>query len=340
MDIKQLILAKIRQRGQIKSSVIVKQSGFSRGYINRFFQELVNEGRIIILGKANKTVYILAENKAVKHAKKQILEYNKALKNTSLNEDIILGDIKNQSGVFIDVPKNITDIVDFSFLEMLNNAIEHSQSKKILVKLKNKKETLDFWVIDYGVGIFNSIRKKFNLPDDLTAIEHLLKGKQTTNPEQHTGQGIFFTSKMASVFTIISGQKRLRFIKALDDIFIDNIKLFSGTKIFFSIKKDSKTLAKKIFDEFSNEEFEFSKTKILIKLSKNSQGLISRSEARRIMFGLDKFKEIVLDFRGVETIGQGFCDEIFRVWQNKYPEIKISYINANENVEFMARRIL
>jgi anti-sigma regulatory factor (Ser/Thr protein kinase) len=292
------------------------------------------------LGKANRAFYVFANQNSVDKIKKEITGFNNVFANKNLREDAILTDIKKQSGIFLSLPKNISDILDFAFLEMLNNAIGHSRSKEITIKFESKKDVLDFWIIDRGLGVFNSVRNKFDLPDDLTAIEHLLKGKQTTDPKHHTGQGIFFTSKLADVFTIISGRKRLRFIKSLDDVFIDDAKEFVGTKIFFSIKKDSKISAKKIFDAYSNEEFEFDKTKILIKLSKNSQGLVSRSEARRIMFGLDKFKEIVLDFKGVETAGQGFCDEVFRVWQNKYSRIKISYVNANENVEFMVRRAL
>lgn len=339
MDIKELIIAKIKEKGKIKSKEIVVQTRFSRAYVNRFFQELKNEGKIIELGRTKGAIYVLADGEAITKVKKNIIEFNETFVNKELNEDFILNKIKKQTGIFFDLTRNIIDIVDFAFVEMLNNAIEHSRSKDIMVKMETNADDINFWIIDNGVGVFNSVKKKFSISDDLFAIEHLLKGKQTTDPKQHSGQGIFFTSKLADVFTIISGRKRLRLIKELDDIFIDDIQEFSGTKIFFSMSRNSKTQAKKVFDEFSNEEFEFSKTKILIKLSKNSQGLISRSEARRIVFGLDKFKEIVLDFKGVETVGQGFCDEVFRVWQNKYPEIKISYINANENVEFMIKRV-
>ena len=53
---------------------------------------------------------------------------------------------------------------------------------------------------------------------------------------------------------------------------------------------------------------------------------------------MEKFSRIVLDFRGVETVGQGFVDEIFRVFQEKNPAIQISYRHANDNVLFMIKR--
>jgi len=58
------------------------------------------------------------------------------------------------------------------------------------------------------------------------------------------------------------------------------------------------------------------------------------------MIGLESFQDVLLDFEGVESIGQAFADEIFRVWQSNHPEIKITYINVNENVEFMIKRAL
>ena len=33
-----------------------------------------------------------------------------------------------------------------------------------------------------------------------------------------------------------------------------------------------------------------------------------------------------------------FADEVFRVFQNEHPKVKISYLNANADVEFMVKR--
>ena len=66
---------------------------------------------------------------------------------------------------------------------------------------------------------------------------------------------------------------------------------------------------------------------------------VSRSQARRILTGLDKFKRIVLDFEKVPNIGQAFADEIFRIFQNKHPNIVIEPVNVNETVNFMVRHV-
>ncbi len=78
---------------------------------------------------------------------------------------------------------------------------------------------------------------------------------------------------------------------------------------------------------------------IKVKLYTRGLGCISRSQARCILSGLEKFKTVILDFDKVPTVGQAFADEIFRVFQAKHPEISIKPINMNETVAFMIGRV-
>lgn len=341
MDIKAHILAKIQKQKQIKASDIIKETGFSRAYINRALRDLRDEGRIVLLGRANKAIYVVAEKEALLDAKRTILRYSKVWDNKNLNEDLVLENIKQETGIFLDLKNNIDNLASYAFLEMLNNAIEHSRSKKILVFFEKdiEENQIGFTVVDKGVGIFNNIRQKFNLPDNMAAIQELLKGKRTSAPERHSGQGIFFTSKMADAFLIKSSNKRVQFINTIEDVFISDIENEArGTEVHFIISLTSDKTTKEVFDKFGGQEdFEFSKTRIMIKLYKINKNLLSRSEARRVIFGLEQFKEITLDFAGVATVGQSFADEIFRVWHNSFPDKKIIYIHANENVEAMIK---
>ncbi len=67
---------------------------------------------------------------------------------------------------------------------------------------------------------------------------------------------------------------------------------------------------------------------------------MSRSKAKRVMSGVAKFKEVVLDFSGVERIGQAFANEIFRVYANAHPAVNVQYLNAAPAVERLIRRAL
>lgn len=338
MDIHKLILDMLDKKGEVKASEIVKATGFSRAYINRFFQKLRDEGKIILLGKANKARYVLATEQEVMRAKRDILNITRVLQNKNIFEDIVLRDIKEKTGIFLRISKNVSNILDYAFSEMLNNAIEHSQSKEIKITMQKEKNSILFEVIDKGIGIFNNIMQKRNLHSEMEAIQDLLKGKQSTAPQVHSGEGIFFTSKAAEILIIQSSHKKLIFNNLLQDIFIKDIKNIIGTKITFSISINSKKQLDYIFKQYTDDSFEFNKTRVTVRLYKMGSEYISRSQARRILSGLDKFKTIILDFKDVETIGQGFADEIFRVWKSQRPNISIISQNSNENINFMINR--
>ena len=339
MDIKSLILDKISQKKKIKVMDIVKSTGLSRAYINRFFKELREEGKIVLVGKTDRAVYVNADKDSVQRAKKDIMSFRKRLVNKNLSEDPILDSIKRETGIFFDLSDSLKKILDHAFTEMLNNAIEHSKSRNIHIIMKRLNGVIRFDIFDFGIGIFNNIMQKENLKNELEAIQDLLKGKQTTDPKYHTGEGIFFTSKIADNFVIESSKKKLFFNNMIDDLFIHDIKNTQGTKITFVIKENSHRSLKEVFDEYSGESFEFSKTKVAVKLYKmGSTFYVSRSQARRIMHDLDKFEEVILDFKHIGDIGQAFADQVFRVWHNQHPDVKITPIHTDENIDFMINR--
>lgn len=341
MHLKTLILEKISKEKQIKAAAIIKQTGFSRTYVNRALQELRDEGKMVLLGKNKGAIYVLANKASLKSAREDILYFHEEFRNENLSEEMVLKRIQDQTGIFLDLKDNVDNIFTYALLEMVNNAIEHSQSPIISILVERNDQDVSFVLRDIGVGIFNNIRKKLHLSNNLEAIQQLLKGKQTTNPESHTGQGIFFTSKMADAFMIESSGKKLRFLNVggINDVFLEDYKENVGTKINFTINLKSTNKSQEIFAKYTDKDtFEFSKTKVSVKMYEMGVDLLSRSEARRIMLGLEKFQDIELDFKDVKTVGQGFADEIFRVWQGARPKQRIKYINAVENVEFMIKR--
>lgn len=338
IDVKGLILNIVTEKGTVDAAEIITKTEFSRAYINRYFQELRREGKIVLIGKANKAHYILATKKNVEKTKKRIVSVHRIIQNTSLMEDQILQEIKQSSGIFAGVSENISHIFEYAFLEILNNAIEHSQSKTINLWM-DRNNDLYFCVVDKGIGIFNHILKKRGLANEYEVIQELLKGKLTTAPEAHSGEGIFFTSKVADKLIIKSSNKKLIYDNILNDIFVDRCKNIQGTEVEFLISNNSTKELQEIFQQYTGEEYEFSKTNVKIELYKSGATYISRSQARRVISGLEKFKEVVFDFKNVTTIGQGFADEVFRVWQNRYPKIKLIVQNSNENVQFMINHV-
>lgn len=55
---------------------------------------------------------------------------------------------------------------------------------------------------------------------------------------------------------------------------------------------------------------------------------------------VDRFKIVIFDFEGIDQIGQAFADELFRVFNNRHPEIQLYFIKAKPDVEHMIIRAL
>jgi anti-sigma regulatory factor (Ser/Thr protein kinase) len=338
MDIKKTILKRLQNQGRLTVADMVKATGFSRVYIHRFFQELKDEGKIQLIGRANLAHYILANLAAIDKSRKSIQEIHYILKNNNLQEDQVLEQVRKNTGILVNIQKNVSDVFNYAFTEMLNNAIEHSLSDRIDIKVERLGDSIHFTIGDRGIGIFRNIMSQKRLATSLEAIGDLIKGKQTTAPQAHSGEGIFFTSKVADRLMIKSDTKKLIFDNFIEDVVVADCAAVVGTKVFFSISLTSHRQLEDVFRSFSNDAFEFSKTQILVRLFQIGHEYVSRSQARRILVGLDAFETIVLDFAGINGVGQAFADEVFRVWQKRFPQKNIIVRNSNENIDFMIQR--
>src|SRR5215472_1244229 len=93
----------------------------------------------------------------------------------------------------------------YGFTEIMNNAIEHSAGTKVNVSVDRNAITTHMYIHDDGQGIFKKIQRELGLHNEHDAVLELKKGKLTTDPVHHSGEGIFFTSRMFDNFSIHSG---------------------------------------------------------------------------------------------------------------------------------------
>jgi hypothetical protein len=337
-DIKSIIQEKIKLKGHVASEEIARITGVSRQAAHKQLALLVKQKKLLKIGKTKKSYYIPYSREREQEIYTRRAPFRIRFKNENIQEDMVYNRIAMQSELVKTLPENSEGIFRYAFTEMFNNAIEHSESKYISTEINETDNSIYFKVNDTGIGVFNSIKKKYNLKDDYEAVQELLKGKKTTAPEKHSGEGIFFTSKIADCYEISGNKISLIIDNNVNDIFIKDITKRKGTSVFFQIKKNTRKKLSKIFAEFTDEQYRFSKTIVAVKLFKQGEEYISRSHARRILFDLEKFNTIILDFNKVKEIGQGFSDEIFRVFVKEYPNISIKVINASNAVSFMIAR--
>ncbi len=340
-NLKNLILQYIRKRGRFASAELMEKFDVSRQAVHRHLQAFLREGAIIRQGSSRRTAfYIFNSPEARTRTAAKAKSFSKRIKAKGTSEDRILADLQSQEGLLAGLSENALANLQYSFTEMLNNAIDHSGSTYIDTEISSGREVCSFTVRDTGVGVFANIMKRLSLASEMEAIEDLLKGKQTTQPDRHSGEGIFFTSKIADRFVLESHGKRLIVDNRLGDVFLEDIRFLKGTRVLFEIEADSKRKLADLFAEYTSEEFKFDRTKVTVKLFESGESYVSRSQAKRLLHSLERFKEVVLDFSDVVGVGQAFADEIFRVFHAEHPGIRIEPINMSENVEFMVRRAL
>jgi len=311
------------------ATILVEKFGFSRQRAHQYLRREIENGNIIRTGRTRWTRYFLAKGNHI--------EFIEKIK-SGLEEDKIWS--KYVKPLILSYPENIYRISAYGFTEIFNNAIDHSKGTTIFTDIKISDNTLVIRVMDNGVGIFNKIQHALKLDSIKESILHLSKGKFTTDPANHTGEGIFFTSRMFDSFSIFSSDMYYTFEN--EDWFLSpekNENFGEGTLIEMVISLDSKKSPGEVFGEYTDQEIGFGKTIVAVALSADPDDPhVSRSQAKRLLIGLEKFKTVVLDFKGVKSVGQAFVDEVFRVFNNEYPDIKIHYINADDEIDSMIKR--
>ena len=252
-----------------------------------------------------------------------------------LEEDVILR--KDILPFLSDVQENVQRIVQYCFTEMVNNVIDHSNADIMNVEVDLNALNIEILIRDNGIGIFNKIQKTLGLEDPKYAILELAKGKFTSDPERHSGEGIFFSSRLCDKFMILSGG--LFFSGHHEnDWLLENPDSVSGTAVSMVIAKNSHLNISDVFNEYADPDKQpgFYKTRIPVKLMEyEGELLLSRSQAKRLITRFDKFLEVILDFQGVTEIGQAFADEVFRVFRNTHPNVHLQPINCSPIVQRM-----
>lgn len=195
-------------------------------------------------------------------------------------------------------------------------------------------------ISDNGVGIFAKIANALQLPDMRQALFELSKGKFTTDPSKHSGEGVFFTSRMFDWFEINANNLEFHHDKKLtEDILHEAKGIFpEGTVVFMSISLDSTRTAADVYAQFTNapDDFDFSKTIVPMKLAQyGEEQLVSRSQAKRLIAKFDRFKKVVLNFDGVQEIGHAFADEVFRVYASQHPDVELIPEKMTKQIEGM-----
>jgi anti-sigma regulatory factor (Ser/Thr protein kinase) len=326
-EIERRLLELIFANGRDVAARAAAEFGLSRQAVNKHLRALVRAGTLIASGTTRSRKYELLQ-----------VEANRTFLIEGLAEhDVWEEFVRPYLAV---LPDNIRAICQYGVTEMVNNAIDHSGGREVRLILLLNPVRVQINVYDDGVGIFKKVKEAFNLERESDVMLELSKGKLTTDPSRHSGEGIFFTSRSFDQYSLYAGSLLFFHFPYNDDWLIERAEAIGGTWVNMEIDPTSPRVLAEVFELFAApDQYHFDVTHVPVKLAQlGEDSIVSRSQAKRLVTRFERFTRVVLNFAGVNTIGQAFADEVFRVFRTAHPEVEINWINANKNVERMISR--
>jgi anti-sigma regulatory factor (Ser/Thr protein kinase) len=232
-------------------------------------------------------------------------------------------------------------VLEYVCTELLNNIVDHSGATSADVAFDWNPNSVVFHIEDNGRGVFEVVQHAHGLTSLEDAALLLLKGKVTSDPLRHTGEGLFFSARACEWFCIQSSSLGLAIESPGGWMFETPNENVTGTRIRARVSRVRVPDMKRLFDEFCPQpELRFTRTLVQVRLLRDADGdLVSRSQGKRLVLGLDKFSSVTFDFAGVQRMQQGFADEVFRVWRTANPHIRIDVIHVAEDVDRMLKHV-
>ncbi len=247
--IREFILENVDRNPKDIVNITSETFSISRQAVNKHFRQLIEQKALIREGKAKSVRYFLHPQ----------AEWNAtfSLADNRAEDVIWRNEIKQKLG---QLPDNALAIWHHGFSEMFNNVVDHSEGTTVEINIKKTAYSTEMSIWDNGIGIFTKIKDAMGLLDERHAVVELTKGKLTTDPTRHTGEGIFFSSRMFDEYSILSGEVFLSHTYEKDeDWILQNSKYLNGTFITMKLKNNTARTTKEIFDKFSDDDYGFKK---------------------------------------------------------------------------------
>ena len=329
--IDQAILTEVGQRpGHNPTQAIQKNFAVSRETVRLHLNKLIKDGLIVAKGSGKGRTYVLSRPLTTDTVESKVdLRYEDLRRKgeDGAYDEFIEPNLQNLSN-----PGLLSRVRHVS-TEILNNVIDHSQATNVVIQLKLDAERLWLEINDDGLGVFRTIKDAFKLDTYFEAVGELAKGKRTRDVARHAGEGIFFSSRMANRFFLSANDLMYVYDTEKDDWSMQEGTHQPGSKLIFEFSRRDVRSPKDVFDRYTQDFCFMIHSPRLVSpytISLPQGEFPSRSEAKKILAGAEDFASIVIDFKNVQSIGQGFADEMFRVFPLKHPNMILEVRGANQ----------
>lgn len=319
------ILEKIDQGDGTVSKTVAETFSINQNTVHSYINELLKNG---IIERVKRGAYRLVKEKKVFYLTRD---------NGDLDSDTFAFHAFFEPYIK-ELSANIREIWAYTFSEMMNNVMDHSEAQNVELIIEQDYLNTTTMIVDDGIGIFEKIKTYFNLSSCDEAICELFKGKLTTDSKNHSGEGIFFSSKMMDDFFIVSSGKIFSNNKFDNSRVMDLSVNTKGTGVIMTLSNYTHKQTHEVFDLYADIDGGFTKTTLPLKNIFDASP-VSRSQAKRVCNRLEKFEEVVIDFEDIEWMGQGFAHQLFVVFQNEHPEVRLVPIHMNESIGKMYRHV-
>jgi anti-sigma regulatory factor (Ser/Thr protein kinase) len=318
------ITAAAVQRPDDLASLVVERTGASRGSALKALRKLVDAQWLARSGSRARPVYTPGVLRQV--VQRYPLD--------GLSEDLPWS---RDFAPYFTPPAHVGRMLQHAFQELLNNAIDHSGGSRVTLSVRQTPNQMQLLVSDDGCGLFDRVAQAFGIADPMHAMLELSKGKLTSQPARHTGRGLFFSSQLADVFDVHANGTAFQRRAWEGSGWRNNRRPIAGagTSIYLAISLDTRRTLESVLDAWSCDGLgaSFDRTSVSLRLlTGESIALDSRAQARRVVARLQQFRRAEVDFSGIDAIGHGFADELFRVFAGEHPGVQIVPMNMTPRV--------
>jgi anti-sigma regulatory factor (Ser/Thr protein kinase) len=317
----------VDRRGEVQNRDIVRALRVSPATAHRLCQALTTGGILERRGRGRAARY-------------RLRSLRRRFRLAGLDEHRVWEGVANDIARIRPLDPAAARSLAYAASEVLNNAVDHSVGKSVEVAVRFERAGATVVTVrDDGVGVYRRISEDFGYLTPQDAIVQLEKGKLTSDPTRHSGEGLFFSSKAVTRFRLESQKTAWIVDNQVHDSAIAPSEVHRGTRVELVVIPGHVPRLEDVFAAFTDPEtLRFTRTRATIKLAGLGQTLVSRSEAKRLVARLTDFRHALLDFSGVEVAGQGFCDEVFRVFARAHPDVTLEPVGMNDEVAFMVNR--
>lgn len=317
----------VGNRGEVQNRNVARALRVSPATAHRLLQALVVGGTLQRIGQGRAARY-------------RLRPVRRRFRLASLDEHRVWDQIGAEIARTRPLPPDAARSLAYAVSEILNNAIDHSRGRHVDVMVAFEKGGATVTTVqDDGIGVFRRVCEDFGFPTPQDAIVQLEKGRLTSDPDRHSGEGLFFSSKAVTRFRIESQRVAWVVDNQAKDSGIAPSDVRRGTRVRLEAVPGAMPRLEDLFASYTDRDtLQFTRTRSTVKLVGLGQVLVSRSEAKRVLARLTEFRHVTLDFSGVEVVGQGFCDEILRVFARAHPKVTFNPVGMNHAVAFMVAR--